>query len=76
MTAVTGNRCCRLLLSLILHNSGRPTKFLKLSLSLVAQGIEKRATANNTAPMNIIAAENMVRGTSQLKAAVLEHLFL
>ncbi|MEZ8396599.1 mannitol-1-phosphate 5-dehydrogenase [Vibrio splendidus] len=47
---------------------------LKIISKSIAQGIEKRAAANNTAPMNIIAAENMVRGTSQLKAAVLEHL--
>ncbi len=47
---------------------------LKIISKSIAQGIEKRAAANNTEPMNIIAAENMVRGTSQLKAAVLEHL--
>ena len=47
---------------------------LKIISKSIAQGIEKRAAAGNTAPMNIIAAENMVRGTSQLKAAVLEHL--
>ena len=47
---------------------------LKIISKSIAQGIEKRAAAGNTAPMNVIAAENMVRGTSQLKAAVLEHL--
>jgi len=47
---------------------------LKIISKSVALGIEKRAAANNTAPLNIIAAENMVRGTSQLKAAVFEHL--
>ncbi|MCQ1060540.1 mannitol-1-phosphate 5-dehydrogenase [Photobacterium sp. ZSDE20] len=47
---------------------------LKIISKSIALGIEKRAAANNTAPMNIIAAENMIRGTSQLKEAVLEHL--
>ncbi|MDN2480182.1 mannitol-1-phosphate 5-dehydrogenase [Vibrio astriarenae] len=47
---------------------------LKIISKSVAQGIEKRAAANNTSPLNIIAAENMVRGTSQLKEAVFEHL--
>ncbi len=47
---------------------------LKIISKSIAQGIEKRAAENNTAPMNVIAAENMVRGTSQLKEAVLEHL--
>ncbi|CAH0529461.1 mannitol-1-phosphate 5-dehydrogenase [Vibrio hippocampi] len=47
---------------------------LKIISKSIALGIEKRAAAGNQAPMNIIAAENMVRGTSQLKEAVLEHL--
>lgn len=47
---------------------------LKIISKSIAQGIEKRAAENNTAPMNIIAAENMIRGTSQLKEAVFEHL--
>lgn len=47
---------------------------LEIISKSIAQGIEKRAAENNTAPMNVIAAENMVRGTSQLKEAVLEHL--
>ncbi|KII77345.1 mannitol-1-phosphate 5-dehydrogenase [Vibrio renipiscarius] len=47
---------------------------LKIISKSIAQGIEKRAAAGNTTPLNIIAAENMVRGTSQLKEAVLEHL--
>jgi mannitol-1-phosphate 5-dehydrogenase len=40
----------------------------------IAVGIEKRALQSRQTPLNIIAAENMVRGTSQLKAAVYEHL--
>ncbi|UYI47438.1 mannitol-1-phosphate 5-dehydrogenase [Vibrio natriegens] len=47
---------------------------LKIISQSIAKGIEKRAASGNARPMNIIAAENMVRGTSQLKAAVLEHL--
>ncbi len=47
---------------------------LKIISGSIAQGIEKRAMENNTEPLNIIAAENMVRGTSQLKEAVFEHL--
>lgn len=47
---------------------------LKIISKSVAQGIEKRAANGNTAPLNIIACENMVRGTSQLKAMIFEHL--
>lgn len=47
---------------------------LKIISKSVAQGIEKRLESGNTAPLNIIACENMVRGTSQLKEMVFEHL--
>ncbi|MCL4127538.1 UNVERIFIED_CONTAM: hypothetical protein GTU68_001765, partial [Idotea baltica] len=47
---------------------------LKLISKSIAQGIEKRAETGNVTPMNVIAAENMVRGTSLLKEAVYEHL--
>ncbi|GMQ49283.1 mannitol-1-phosphate 5-dehydrogenase [Vibrio sp. 10N] len=47
---------------------------LKIISKSVAQGIEKRAANGNTTPLNIIACENMVRGTSQLKAMIFEHL--
>lgn len=47
---------------------------LKIISKSVAQGIEKRFEAGNTAPLNIIACENMVRGTSQFKEMVFEHL--
>jgi mannitol-1-phosphate 5-dehydrogenase len=40
----------------------------------VAQGLIKRHDAGNTQPLNIIACENMVRGTSQLKQHVLNAL--
>ena len=47
---------------------------LKIISKSVAQGIEKRIAVGNTSPLNIIACENMVRGTSQLKEMVFEHL--
>ncbi|MBY6195663.1 mannitol-1-phosphate 5-dehydrogenase [Vibrio hangzhouensis] len=47
---------------------------LKIISKSIAQGIEKRAQNGNGSPLNIIACENMVRGTSQLKAMVFEHL--
>lgn len=47
---------------------------LKIISKSIAQGIEKRAENGNGSPLNIIACENMVRGTSQLKAMVFEHL--
>ncbi|MBP2836436.1 mannitol-1-phosphate 5-dehydrogenase [Dickeya parazeae] len=40
----------------------------------IAQGLIKRQENGNTAPLNIIACENMVRGTSQLKQHVLAQL--
>ncbi|WP_213991266.1 mannitol-1-phosphate 5-dehydrogenase [Sodalis sp. dw_96] len=40
----------------------------------VAQGLIQRHDAGNTRPLNIIACENMVRGTSQLKQHVLNAL--
>lgn len=38
----------------------------------IAQGLIKRHDAGNQKPLNIIACENMVRGTSQLKQHVLD----
>lgn len=40
----------------------------------VAEGLIARHTSNNTAPLNIIACENMVRGTSQFKKEIFQHL--
>ena len=40
----------------------------------VAKGLAKRSDNGNTRPLNIIACENMVRGTSQLKQHVLKAL--
>ncbi|BEI25032.1 mannitol-1-phosphate 5-dehydrogenase [Vibrio fluvialis] len=47
---------------------------LKIIAGTLAQGLEKRISNGVTSPLNIIACENMVRGTSQLKEAVFEHL--
>lgn len=43
---------------------------LNVIAKTLAQGIERRLAMGNTTPLNIIACENMVRGTSQLKASV------
>ncbi|WJY17331.1 mannitol-1-phosphate 5-dehydrogenase [Pectobacteriaceae bacterium CE90] len=40
----------------------------------IAQGLVKRHDNGNQQALNIIACENMVRGTSQLKQQVLKHL--
>jgi CDP-glucose 4,6-dehydratase len=40
----------------------------------IARGLQLRFEQGNHAPVNIIACENMVRGTSQLKQAVLAEL--
>ncbi|WP_375748569.1 mannitol-1-phosphate 5-dehydrogenase [Vibrio sp. HN007] len=47
---------------------------LKIIAKTVAEGIEKRFENGINTPLNIIACENMVRGTSQLKEAVFEFL--
>ncbi len=47
---------------------------LNIIAKTIAQGLEKRIANGVTTPLNIIACENMVRGTSQLKAAVFELL--
>ncbi|OON40163.1 mannitol-1-phosphate 5-dehydrogenase [Izhakiella australiensis] len=40
----------------------------------IAKGLAKRSDSGNSRPLNIIACENMVRGTSQLKVQVLNAL--
>lgn len=40
----------------------------------IARGLEARVAAGNQAPLNIIACENTIRGTTQLKEAVFSHL--
>ncbi|USD41548.1 mannitol-1-phosphate 5-dehydrogenase [Vibrio sp. SCSIO 43135] len=47
---------------------------LDLIAKTIATGITKRFAANNQAPLNIIACENMVRGTTHLKGEVYKHL--
>ncbi|WP_261816025.1 mannitol-1-phosphate 5-dehydrogenase [Vibrio gallicus] len=47
---------------------------LNIISKTIADGIELRFANGNQAPLNIIACENMVRGTSQLKEAVFAHL--
>lgn len=47
---------------------------LDIIAKTIATGIAKRFEAGNKAPLNIIACENMVRGTTHLKAQVYQHL--
>ncbi|MGB5445021.1 MAG: mannitol-1-phosphate 5-dehydrogenase [Psychromonas sp.] len=47
---------------------------LNIISKTIADAIELRLNSGNKAPLNIIACENMVRGTSQLKAQVFKHL--
>ncbi|MCK3657883.1 mannitol-1-phosphate 5-dehydrogenase [Pasteurellaceae bacterium Pebbles2] len=47
---------------------------LKIIASTLAKGIEARFAAGNEQPFNIIACENMVRGTTFLKEEVFSHL--
>ncbi|MGB2079046.1 MAG: mannitol-1-phosphate 5-dehydrogenase [Vibrio sp.] len=47
---------------------------LEIISKTIATGLEKRAQAKVTTPLNIIACENMVRGTTHLKTHVLKHL--
>jgi len=46
---------------------------LNIISKTVADGITLRLKNGNTTPLNIIACENMVRGTSQFKEAVFNH---
>ncbi|KJY84751.1 mannitol-1-phosphate 5-dehydrogenase [Vibrio neptunius] len=47
---------------------------LDIIAKTIATGIAKRFSAGNNAPLNIIACENMVRGTTHLKGEVYKHL--
>lgn len=47
---------------------------LDIIAKTIAMGIGKRFAAGNNAPLNIIACENMVRGTTHLKGEVYKHL--
>lgn len=47
---------------------------LNIIAKTIADAIRLRLSNGNKTPLNIIACENMVRGTSQLKAEVFKHL--
>ncbi len=47
---------------------------LDIIAKTIATGIAKRFEAGNTSPLNIIACENMVRGTTHLKGEVYKYL--
>ncbi|EGQ9056353.1 mannitol-1-phosphate 5-dehydrogenase [Vibrio parahaemolyticus] len=47
---------------------------LDIIAKTIAKGIAKRFETGNDAPLNIIACENMVRGTTHLKGEVYKHL--
>lgn len=47
---------------------------LEIISKTIAQGIQARLAKGNTTPLNIIACENMVRGTTHLKNSVFQHL--
>lgn len=47
---------------------------LKIIAGTVAKALEARLVSGNTKPLNIIACENMVRGTTFLKEQVFTHL--
>ncbi len=47
---------------------------LDIIAKTITKGIAKRFEAGNDAPLNIIACENMVRGTTHLKGEVYKHL--
>ena len=47
---------------------------LKIIASTLAKALEARLASGNTKPLNIIACENMVRGTTFLKEQVFTHL--
>ncbi len=47
---------------------------LDIIAKTIAKGIEKRLASGNIKPLNIIACENMVRGTTHLKGEVYKYL--
>ena len=49
-------------------------KILKFIAPLIAQGIEARKAAGNTAKLDVIACENMIGGSQSLKKDVYSHL--
>lgn len=49
-------------------------KILPYIAPLIAQGIQQRKNGNSTKPLDIIACENMIGGSSFLKEEVVKHL--
>ncbi|MCI8551956.1 MAG: mannitol-1-phosphate 5-dehydrogenase [Lawsonibacter sp.] len=49
-------------------------RILPIVAKPIAAGIQARKAAGNTQPLNVVACENAVRGTSQLRDAVFTHL--
>lgn len=47
---------------------------LDIIAKTLAEGIETRIVSGNTSPLNVIACENMVRGTTHLKSEVFKYL--
>ncbi|MEF1256443.1 mannitol-1-phosphate 5-dehydrogenase [Vibrio sp. M260112] len=47
---------------------------LDIIAKTIAAGITRRFAVNNNKPLNIIACENMIRGTTHLKGQVYKHL--
>ncbi len=70
----TGQDVVALIAAVDLVTTAVGPQILERIAGTVAQGLIKRHDAGNTRPLNIIACENMVRGTSQLKQHVLKAL--
>lgn len=51
-------------------------KILPLLAPVIAKGLERRRSLGNATPLNIIACENGIRASSQLKGFVYEHMSL
>ncbi|WP_413721696.1 mannitol-1-phosphate 5-dehydrogenase [Sodalis sp. RH23] len=70
----TGAEVVALIADVDLVTTAVGPQILERIAGTVAKGLIARHDAGNTRPLNIIACENMVRGTSQLKQHVLKAL--
>ncbi len=70
----TGDEVIELITQVDLITTAVGPVVLELIAPAIAAGLTKRHQNGNNSPLNIIACENMVRGTSQLKAHVLKAL--
>nr|WP_314985432.1 mannitol-1-phosphate 5-dehydrogenase [uncultured Pantoea sp.] len=70
----TGDEIITLVSEVDLVTTAVGPQILERIAGSVAKGLAKRSDNGNTRPLNIIACENMVRGTSQLKQHVLKAL--